>query len=122
MVAAAVIGFVSDAMRKMADRARAVLPANDGEPMTSTWTSSPRATSVTRPGISPDSTWPVISSCRCASPSGDSEALVIEEVPDLGMSRCLMCTPSEHDAYVCCGHAHVHGPARRPRYQSGGAC
>jgi hypothetical protein len=36
MIAAAVIGFVSDAMRKMADRARGVSSANDGEPIAST--------------------------------------------------------------------------------------
>src|SRR2546423_740884 len=52
IVATAVIGLVSDAMRKMADRSRGVRSAKDGEPMVSMWTASPRAPRGTRPGIS----------------------------------------------------------------------
>ena len=50
MVATAVTGLVSDAMRKMADRASGAGSVNDGWPTTSTWTSSPWATSATSAG------------------------------------------------------------------------
>ena len=44
IVATAVIGLVSDAMRKMADRSSGVGSSNDDVPIVSTRTSSPRAT------------------------------------------------------------------------------
>ena len=55
MTATAVTGLDSDAMRKMADRSRGARSAKDGVPIASTRTSSPRATSVMRPGSSPAS-------------------------------------------------------------------
>lgn len=62
MVAAAAIGFVSEAIRKMVSRRIGWLsgPPAVVVPIASTRTSSPRATSVTSPGMSPRSTTPTI--------------------------------------------------------------
>jgi hypothetical protein len=64
IVAAAVIGLLFDAIRKIVSRVIGVPPPNAVEPMASTRTSSPRATSVTIPGNSPRSTRAAMASCN----------------------------------------------------------
>ena len=61
MVAAAAIGLVSEAIRKMVSRRTGGLSGSVvAVPIASTKTSSPRATSATIPGISPRATKPAI--------------------------------------------------------------
>jgi hypothetical protein len=64
MVAAAAIGLVSEAIRKMVSRRIGSLPPAVVVPTASTRTSSPRATSVTIPGMSPRATKPAIAASR----------------------------------------------------------
>jgi hypothetical protein len=68
-VAAAVIGLVSEAIRKIASRRSGASLTNEGEPIVSTCSSSPWATSVTSPGRWPAATCSAIESCRRARPS-----------------------------------------------------
>jgi hypothetical protein len=71
-VAAAVIGLLSEAIRKIASRRSGASLPNDGEPIVSTCSSPPWATSVTSPGSRPAATCAAIESCRGARPSLDS--------------------------------------------------
>jgi len=53
MASTAVIGLVSDAIRKMASRGIGVRSPNALVPITSTWARPPRATRATSPGMLP---------------------------------------------------------------------
>ena len=68
IVATAVMGLVSEAIRKMASRWSGASSSKDGVPTASTSTSSPQATKVTSPGRRPAATWAAIESCRRARP------------------------------------------------------
>jgi hypothetical protein len=53
---AAVIGLVSEAIRKMASRESGAASSKEAEPYVSTCTSSPDATRVVKPGTDPEAT------------------------------------------------------------------
>ena len=67
IAAAAVMGLVIDAMRKIVSRHIGSLPPKAFTPIASTCVSPRRLTSVTSPGIRPRSTWRAMASCMRAS-------------------------------------------------------
>jgi hypothetical protein len=64
--AAAVIGLVIEAMRKIVSRRIGVSLSNDCRPIASTLVSPRRLTSATRPGMAPRETCAARASCRRA--------------------------------------------------------
>jgi hypothetical protein len=97
MAAAATIGLVKDAMRKMLSRRILAPPSAACAPMTSTCTSPRRSISVTRPGTPPCSTWPAITSCMRPSRAFDNPPVLICLVPPVRPSFFipLQCRPRE---------------------------
>lgn len=75
MAAAAAIGLVIEATRKIVSR-RIGSPPSAFRPIASTCTSSRRLTSVTSPGISPRSTWATMSSRICPSRAFENPPLL----------------------------------------------
>ena len=92
IVARARIGFVIDVMRKIVSRRIGSLEPKARVPIVSTWTSSPRATSVTMPGSSPFATRAAIASCKRPRPGCDLESITdIPPMPALSsdQTNCL---------------------------------
>jgi hypothetical protein len=76
IAATAVTGLVIEVIRKMVSRAIGA-PSIAILPMVSTWVSPPRLTSVTRPGMSPASTCPAMTSCMRARRGFDSPPVLV---------------------------------------------
>ncbi len=81
MTATAMMGLVSEAIRKMASRASGAALAEDGVPNVSTCTSSPLATRVTSAGRRSGATWAAIASRSRTRPSPDSWLAVSFSLP-----------------------------------------
>ena len=77
IVAAAAIGLVIEAMRKIVSRRIGSPPPTALVPIASTCTSPRRLTSVTIPGTSPRSTWPASTSCMRSSRALDHAPLSV---------------------------------------------
>jgi len=67
IAATAVIGFVTDAKRKIVSRRMAAVRSNASVPIATTCSTPPRLTTATSPGKRPLSTWRVRLSCIVAS-------------------------------------------------------
>jgi hypothetical protein len=77
IAAAATIGLVTEAMRKMVSRRIGSLPPYALVPIASTRTSPRRLTSVTTPGTTPRPTWPAITSRMCPRRASENSPLFI---------------------------------------------
>src|SRR3984885_11149983 len=92
------IGFVSEAMRKMASRPMGSSSPKALCPSAATCTSSPLATSATSPGRLPRATWAVSAASSASIPSGVSPA-DMSLLPSCGVRR--LDGPPPPDSSVC---------------------